>query len=364
MVEGVNLGGIHEVKVDAPTSGHGWTTMPLQVKGDGGWSLNTVKLVVGNNPEVAEQEPNNSPAQAQVVTLPVTINGHITGRDANGAVDKDYFRFHARKGQNLTIDVAAARLGSPLDSQIEILDAQGSSIPRATIRCLYARTYVTLSDKDSLRPEVRMVSSSGFHEGDYLMIGDELDRLTFIPDQPDADVGLRNADGLRWAYLGTTPAARPLNTPIYRVEVLPPGAEFPPNGLPTYHLTWRNDDGGPGYGPDSRLDFTAPEEGDYILHLKDVRGLEGKDFAYRLSLRDPDPDFRLSADVTNPNIPRGGSQLCGPSSQTAVRGYEGPIDIQVEGLPIRHYGGVLRPRSRGAKDLTVVRFQRRHQILG
>jgi hypothetical protein len=330
-VEGVNLGGIHEVKVDAPKSVNGWTTTPLQVKGDGGWSLNTVKLVVGDNPEITEQEPNNSPALAQVVTLPVTINGHISGRDADGAVDEDYFRFHARKGQNLTIDVAAARLGSPLDSQIEILDAQGNPIPRATIRCLY-ETYVTLSDKDSLRPEVRMVSSSGFHEGDYLMIGDELDRLTFIPDQPDADVGLRNADGLRWPYLGTTPAARPLNTPIYRVEVLPPGAEFPPNGLPIYHLTWRNDDGGPGYGPDSRLDFTAPEDGDYIVHLKDVRGLEGEDFAYRLSLRDPDPDYRLSADPGNPNIPQGGSAFVTVTANR-VRGYEGPIDVRVEGLP-------------------------------
>src|SRR5271170_3785201 len=103
----------------------------------------------GGNPEVSEQEPNNSPAQAQAVTLPITINGHISGREADGAVDEDYFRFHARKGQNLTIDVAAARLGSPLDSQIEILDAQVNSIPRATIRCLY-ETYVTLSDKDSL----------------------------------------------------------------------------------------------------------------------------------------------------------------------------------------------------------------------
>ena len=54
---------------------------------------------------------------------------------------------------------------------------------------------------------------------------------------------------------------------------LPPGAVFPPNGLPVFHLTWRNDDGGPGYGPDSRLNFVAPQDGDYILHLKDVRGL-------------------------------------------------------------------------------------------
>ncbi len=352
MVSGANLGGVQEVKVDAPKSVSGWTTMPLQVKGDGGWSLNTLKLVVGTSPEITEQEPNNSAAQAEAITLPVTINGHISGKDENGAPDEDYFRFHARKGEKLTIDVAASRLGSPLDSQIEVLDASGNPIPRATIRCLY-ETYVTLSDKDSRRPEVRMVSSSGFHEGDYLMLGDELDRITFISDQPDADVDLRNADGLRWAYLGTTPAARPLNTPIYRVEILPPGAEFPPNGLPVYHLTWRNDDGGPGYGADSRLNFEAPADADYILHLKDTRGLEGGDFAYRLSLRPADVDYRLMADPQNPNIPQGGSTFVTVTANR-VRGYQGPIDIRVEGLPS---GITASPATIPAgQDSTVVVF--------
>jgi hypothetical protein len=326
-VTGVNLGDVHEVKVDPPKWAQGWTTMPLKVMGNGGWSLNNVQLAVGNDPEILEQEPNNSPAQAQVVSLPVTVNGHIAG---GASADEDYFRFHARKGENLTIEVAAARLGSPLDSVIEVLDAQGNSIPRATLRCLN-ETYVTLSDKDSRRPEIRLVSTSGLHESDYLMVGDELDQLAFIPDQPDADVDLRGADGLRWALLGTSPDAHAINTPVYRVEILPPGAQFPPNGLPVFHLTWRNDDGGPGYGPDSRLDFVAPQDSDYIVHLRDVRGLEGKDFAYRLSIHDADPDFRLIADPVNPNIPEGGATFVTVTANR-VRGYEGPIEISVEGL--------------------------------
>jgi hypothetical protein len=350
-VTGVNLGNLHEVKVDAPKSAHGWTTTPLKVKGDAGWSLNTVKLLVGNDPEILEQEPNNSPAQAQAISLPITINGHISGGTENGgAADEDYFRFHARKGESLTIDVAAARLGSPLDSEIEVLDAYGNSIPRATLRCLN-ETYVTLFDKDSLLPRIRLLSTSGFHEMDYLMIGDELDQLTFISDQPDADVELRGADDLRWAFLGTSPDVHPLNTPVYRVEILPPGAEFPPNGLPVFHLTWRNDDGGPGYGQDSRLDFVAPEDGDYILHLKDVRGLEGKDFAYRLSLHDADLDYRLSADPENPNIPQGGSTFVTVTANR-VRGYDGPIDISVEGLT----GGITASPATipAGQDSTVV----------
>jgi hypothetical protein len=331
-VTGVNLGDMHEVKVDPPKSADGWTTMPLQVKNGGAWSLNTVQLAVGDDPEVLEQEPNNSPAQAQKVSLPVTINGHISGGAKNGgAADEDYFRFHARKGENLTIEVAAARLGSPLDSVIEVLDAQGNPIPRATLRCLN-ETITTLSDRDSRTSGIRLTSTSGFHEGDYLMVGDELDKLVYIADQPDEDVRLRTADGLRWALLGTSPDVHAVNTPVYRVEILPPGAEFPPNGLPVFHLTWRNDDGGPGYASDSRLDFVPPQDGDYILRLKDVRGLEGPDFAYRLSLHDANPDYQLRADPENPNIPKGGSAFVSVSANR-VPGYEGPIEIEVEGLP-------------------------------
>jgi hypothetical protein len=331
-VTGVNLGDVHEVKVDPPKSAEGWTTMPLTLKGNGGGSLNMVNLAVGNDPEILEQEPNNSPDHAQTVSLPVTINGHISGGAKDGGTaDEDYFRFHAAKGEKVTIEVAAARLGSPLDSVIEVLDAHGNPIPRATLRCLN-QTFTTLSDRDSRGPGIRLTSTSGLHEWDYLMVGDELDQLVYIADQPDEDVKLRSADGLRWALLGTSPDVHAVNTPVYRVQILPPGAEFPPNGLPVFHLTWRNDDGGPGYGADSRLNFVAPADADYILHLKDVRGMEGQDFAYRLSLHDADADFELSADPGNPNIPKGGSAFVTVTADR-VPGYDGPIELNVQGLP-------------------------------
>jgi hypothetical protein len=164
------------------------------------------------------------------------------------------------------------------------------------------------------------------------MVGDELDRIDFIPDQPDADTDLKGIDGLRVAYLGTSPDFHAVNTPVYKAQILPPDAEFPSNGLPVFPLTWRNDDGGPGYGPDSKLDFVAPADGEYLLHLKDVRGMEGPDFAYRLTIRDAAPDFRLKAEPENPNIPRGGSAMV-TVSVAAIRDYQGPIHIEVKGLP-------------------------------
>jgi len=331
-VMGVNLGSVHAVKVEPPPSADAWTTTPLKVNFAGVRPLNEATLAVGNEPEIVEKEPNDTIAQAQTVSVPVTINGHIDGGSKAGRnPDEDYFRFHATKGEQLSIDVAAARLGSSLDSVIEVLDAQGRAIPRATIRCLN-QTTTTLSDRDSMTTGIRLISTSELHENDYLMVGDELNQIDFIPDQPDADTILKGIDDYRLAYLGTSPDVHAVNTPVYKAQILPPDAEFPSNGLPVFHLNWRNDDGGPGYGADSKLDFIAPTDGDYILHLKDVRSMEGPDFAYRLTIRDATADYQLKADPANPNIPRGGSTMV-TVSVVAIRDFDGPIQVEVKGLP-------------------------------
>lgn len=330
-VAGVNLGGASSVKVQPGISVAGWTTTTIDRIGENTRPVNQVRIAVGSEAELSEQEPNDTIAQAQAVSLPVTINGRIDGGSKRtGSPDEDYFRFHASKGEKLSIDVAAARLGSSLDSVIEILDAQGNSIPRATVRCLIETT-TTLADRDSRTDGIRLVSTSGLRQGDYIMVGDELDQIEFIPDQPDADTTLKSMGDLRIAYLGTSPDVHAVNTPVYKAQILAPDAEVPSNGLPVFHLTWRNDDGGPGYGADSKLDFVAPDTGDYYLHLKDVRNAEGSDFAYRLTIRDESPDFRLRAEPANPNIPRGGSTPV-TVSLDEIRGFDGPIEISVKGL--------------------------------
>jgi len=52
-VEGVNLGGIHEIKVNPPSSTSGWTTIPLEVGTGASRAINEPRLEVGNEPEVA-----------------------------------------------------------------------------------------------------------------------------------------------------------------------------------------------------------------------------------------------------------------------------------------------------------------------
>ncbi len=330
-VKGSNLGDVRTMKVEAPARAEGWQTVSLRVKTPQGESLNKMKLAVGNEPEVMEREPNDSVAEAQPITIPASINGHIAKGKPGAPADEDYFRFQAKKGRHLVVEVAAARLGSPLDSLVEVLDAHGREIPQATARAVVETTLV-LADRSSKTPDIRLASVTGINVNDYLMMGDELDQLIFVPDQPDIDLLVKNYAGQRLPLFNTSPQAHPSGSSVYKVRLFKPGEEFPPNGLPVFHLTLRNDDGGPGFGQDSRLDFTAPQDGEYVLHIKDVRGLEGEDFAYRLTVREATPDFVLTARPSNPNLPRGGRV---PLRVTANRtlGYDGPIDIEVKGLP-------------------------------
>ena len=63
-VEGVNLGGMHELKIEAPKQADDAKTVPLTLKENAGLPLNTVRLVVGSLPEIVEREPNSSLAQS------------------------------------------------------------------------------------------------------------------------------------------------------------------------------------------------------------------------------------------------------------------------------------------------------------
>src|SRR5262245_3317492 len=81
-----------------------------------------MKFIVGDLPEVIEEETAGDPVPVPV-TLPVTINGRIFPRE-----DIDVWSFDLHKGQTVCAEVYAARLGSPLDSHLEILDPQGHVI--------------------------------------------------------------------------------------------------------------------------------------------------------------------------------------------------------------------------------------------
>ena len=75
---------------------------------------------------VAEKEPNGGFAQAQALEPGRIVEGAI-----GGAKDVDVFKLDAKAGETWTIEVTAARLGSPLDPVLMAHDAAGLQIAMA-----------------------------------------------------------------------------------------------------------------------------------------------------------------------------------------------------------------------------------------
>ncbi|MEO7649647.1 MAG: hypothetical protein ABIZ80_04215, partial [Bryobacteraceae bacterium] len=322
-LRGFNLGS-GKVEVKGQPSSEDEHAVIFRPDAPSGHAFSKVKLALGNDPEVESSSSNASLSEAQTLALPVTVNGRLD-KPAN------YFRFKAKKGEKLVLEVAANRLGSPLDSTIEVQDARGKPVERATVRCL-TETNVVLRDHDSVAPGIRIQSPLGLAVGDLLMIDSEIVQIDAMPRTPDDDMRFVAFNGQRQAILDTTSEAHANDSRVYKVQIHPAGAQFASNGLPLVRLAYRNDDGGPGYEKDSRLNFTAPADGEYFVKLSDVRALAGEEFAYRLSIHAPAPDFQLTVTPRNPNVPVGGRI---PLTVTAMRmdGFQGPIDIEVPNLP-------------------------------
>lgn len=90
-----------------------------------GASLNAVKLDIDELAEVREQEPNNAADNANELKLATVANGRI-----EQAGDADAWRLTLAKGEAVQLEVRAARLGSPLDAVLLILDDSGKEVAR------------------------------------------------------------------------------------------------------------------------------------------------------------------------------------------------------------------------------------------
>ena len=297
--------------------------VPVRITTAEGVPLGAPSLVVGEFPERTKHDGMKS---TPILPVPGTANGLVLYPGV-----ADGWRFSAKKGQRLVVEVNARRLGSPLDSFVEVLDAKGQPVPRATLRC-QARTAVTFRDHDSAQANIRLEAWHELAVNDYLFAGSELMRIRALPGHPDADCVFFSAGGQRTGYLDTTPTHLSLGTPMYKVSIHPPGTAFAPNGFPVINLNYRNDDGGPGYGKDSRLFFDPPADGEYRVRVGDTRGQGGSAYAYRLTVRPPRPDFKLSFTPTAPSVWKGGAVPVTVNVER-IDGFEGQIDLKEENLP-------------------------------
>ena len=332
-LEGANIDGLGPVTLKVPAEAEPGSELTVRAAmPDGSPVRNPRRVIVAAGAQGVETAGNDSVEQASPLATPGGASGRI---EKPG--DVDCFRFAAKKGRPVVLEVFARRLGSPVDTAIEVLDTAGHAVPRAVLRPV-AETQVAFRDHPAIGRNIRLTHWEEFAEGDYVLVGRELMRIFELPRNPDDDSvmwGLgnaRNNTGERIAFLGTTPEHHPQAQPIYKVEIHPPGSTFAPGGVAPVTLTYRNDDAGQGIGKDSKLTFDPPADGEYIVRVEDVRGLGGNDFGYHLVAREPKPDFAVMLSSENLNVPRGGTAIV-TATIGRLDGFEGPVDISLEDLP-------------------------------
>lgn len=328
--------------VRAPASAPGTANVPLDARA---LRFRTQPVLrVGSLPQVAEVESGPEISGAQAIPAPCTVNavlrqpssagGPASPRNESGSSlhDVDHFAFESKKGQTWIIETMAAQAGSPADTKIEVLHADGSPVARLLLQAV-RDSYNNFRSVDANNPDIRLQNWEEMELNEYVYFNGDVMRIVRMPRGPDGGCFFYVSSGMRRAYFDTSATAHPLDEPCYIVQPRPIGAALVPNGLPVFTLNHANDDAGDRkLGRDSRLTFTAPADGRYIVRVADTRGWGGERSVYALTVREPQPDFSVKLAGMNPTVMPGAS--IGFSFRADRRdNFDDPIQIEITGLP-------------------------------
>lgn len=146
----------------------------LEVSDDQGVAPSPQPFRLVDLPNVLEQEPNNDRTTATAGPTPVAFNGVISEKG-----DIDFFKFSAKKDQQLNIEVYARRLRSGLDPVVSVHQAQDGR---------------TLGSDDDAKGQDCLVKFKAPADGDYVVaVRDHLNsgdptfvyRIEISPPQPE-----------------------------------------------------------------------------------------------------------------------------------------------------------------------------------
>lgn len=275
-----------------------------------------------------EVEPNDAVTQAQPLALPATVNGKFAK-----AGDVDLFRIEAKAGQVWVLETNAARKKSEADTKLEVLTADGRPVQRLVLQAV-RETCNEFRPVDSNGPDLRLKNWEEMDLNQFLYIGGEVLKTFRMPQGPDSAMQMYNNGGKRICFFDTSATIHALDEVCYIVEPYPVGTKLIDNGLPVFTLDYENDDDGEReLGNDSRLRFTAPADGTYLVKVTDTRGFGGDKHEYSLTVRAPKPDF-------TPSLAGGKDATVAAGSGTRVTfqidridGFDGEVRFDVTGLP-------------------------------
>ena len=263
-------------------------------------------------------------------TQEIPFNGAGMGRfERMGQTDS--FTFQSKKGRRQIIETFARRLGRDVDTSIEIVDSKGMPITAHRFRKV-ADTLVAFRDHTSTNKGIRLTQWADFQMGDYVLIHREIARIFTLPRNPDDDC-LFFSDDNRMGFFGTTPEQHSMGRTVTKLEIITDEMEssIDPNLL--LKIPYGNDDGGSSVSNDSFIAFNPPADGTYSVKVRETRGFYGPDAAYAVVVREPSPDFELQVSPMDWSISSESPKLV-TASIKRLDGFDGPVDISIEGLPL------------------------------
>ncbi|WP_395738973.1 c-type cytochrome domain-containing protein [Prosthecobacter sp.] len=281
--------------------------------------------------QAEEVEGNDDFAKAQNIPAPATMNACLAQ-----AHDIDCFAFDAKKGQTWIIETLADMAGSPADTKLEVLHADGKPVQRMLLQAV-RDSYNNFRSVDANNPDIRLQNWEEMELNEYAYFNGDVMKIIRMPRGPDGGCFFYTSGGKRRAYFDTTANSHSLDEPCYIVEPRSIGSTIVPNGLPVFTLNYANDDSGDRkLGSDSRLTFTAPADGRYVIKVTDTRGWGGERYVYALAVRQPAPDFSVKLAGMNPTVMPGAAVGFSFRAER-VDGFDDPIQIEITGLPAGYY---------------------------
>ena len=283
-----------------------------------------VFLDLGPLKELDESKLNFASGVADV-SRGVVINGKILKKG-----ETDSYRFMAKLGEAWAMD--ADRVSGDLDPMIVIRDEDGVPVRRARLQAI-RDTYFTFRGKNSEQTtDFRLFNWQEIGLDQYLYSNGEVTKTFMHPRGPDSGFNVYPNSGKRSTYFGTTHTTHALGEPAYVVRELEGDEPREPNGLPVFEIDYENDDDpSRRAGTSSRLLFTAPRDGSYLVTISDARGLAADDFDYNLRIRPAKPSFTAKLGVYKGEIRPGTGQEF-PVVVDRLDGFDGSVEFSISGL--------------------------------
>ena len=286
-----------------------------------------------------------------VADFPLTVNGKL---ESGGEVDR--FAFDLQAGQVLVAEVTAYALDSPLDPLLHVRGPRGEQLafnhdatrlgldPRLVFTAPMAGQFELHLSAHAYPPKADIRFAGSATSIYRLNLGHDPPTIDLPPPHESESEGPQRIE-IPSSIGGRINPAGDVDRFIFAAKK---GEAFSIEVVGTRIGSWidpvlviedgagkelkREDDSDGIDRHDVRLDWTAPEEGDYTARVTDLNGNGGSEIAYQFRIKKPAPGFAATAPGGVYAI-RAGEKLEIAVKVARRDGHKGELEVGIKGLP-------------------------------